>query len=72
MQITYRWHPATWRLLNVGVDAGNHLISPDGKTLLFVGTPGPGGGQQNLYTFSLDEFAREAHGSAPAYFYAGR
>ena len=60
VQITFDGIRQRLRLLNVGVDAGNHLISPDGKTLLFIGTPGPGGGQQNLYTFSLDEFAREA------------
>lgn len=51
------------RLLPIGMDAGAHTISPDGKTLLFIGSPGGGaapGAQQNLYTFSLDEFAREA------------
>jgi Tol biopolymer transport system component/C-terminal processing protease CtpA/Prc len=50
------------RLLGIGMDAGAHTISPDGKTLLFVGSPGGGGagGQQNLYTFSLEEGGREA------------
>jgi Tol biopolymer transport system component/C-terminal processing protease CtpA/Prc len=50
------------RLLNLGLDAGSATISPDGKTLLFVassGTAGGPGAQSNLYTYSLDEFARE-------------
>ncbi len=33
------------------------MISPDGKILLFLASSG--GGQQNLYTYSLDELARE-------------
>lgn len=44
-------------LLPVGVDAGSPVISPDGKTLLF--TAATGVGQPNLYTYSLDELARE-------------
>jgi tricorn protease len=44
-------------LLNLGIDAASQVISPDGKTLLF--TAASGGGQQNLYTYSLDELARE-------------
>jgi Tol biopolymer transport system component len=50
------------RLLNLGLDAGSATISPDGKTLLFVassGTAGGPGAQSNLYTYSLDDFARE-------------
>lgn len=41
-------------LLPVGVDVDFETISPDGKTALIIATAG---GQQNLYTYSLDEFA---------------
>ena len=44
-------------LLGLGIDAGSQVISPDGKTLLFTASSGVG--QQNLYTYSLDELARE-------------
>jgi len=44
-------------LLGLGIDAGSQVISPDGKTLLF--TAATGVGQQNLYTYSLDELARD-------------
>lgn len=43
-------------LLPVGVDVDDHTISKDGKTLLLIATVA---GQQNLYTYSLDELARE-------------
>ncbi|MBC8155873.1 MAG: PDZ domain-containing protein, partial [Bacteroidetes bacterium] len=43
-------------LLPVGVDVDDHVISKDGKTLLLIATVA---GQQNLYTYSLDELARE-------------
>lgn len=43
-------------LLPVGVDVDAHSISKDGKTLLLVATVA---GQQNLYTYSLDELGRE-------------
>jgi len=43
-------------LLPVGVDVDEQLISRDGKFLLMIGTLA---GQRNLYTFSLDEMARE-------------
>jgi len=43
-------------LLPVGIDAGAQRLSPDGKTLLVVGRAA---GQQNLYTFSIDELSRE-------------
>jgi Tol biopolymer transport system component/C-terminal processing protease CtpA/Prc len=43
-------------LLPTGVDASLQDISPDGKTLLLVARAG---GQQNIYTFSIDELARE-------------
>jgi tricorn protease len=43
-------------LLPTGVDAGSQVISPDGKTLLLNARAA---GQQNLYTFSIDELSRE-------------
>ena len=43
-------------VLPVGVDVDDHVISKDGKTLLLIATVA---GQQNLYTYSLDELARE-------------
>ncbi len=43
-------------ILPLGLDAEAPMISPDGKTLLF---PARVGGQINLFTYSLDELARE-------------
>ncbi len=43
-------------LLPVGVDVDAHSISKDGKTLLLIATVA---GQQNLYTYSLDELGRD-------------
>lgn len=43
-------------ILPLGIDAGSHIISPDGKTLLFVASAA---GQVNFYTYSLDELSRE-------------
>ena len=43
-------------LLSIGLDAGSQRLSPDGKTLLITGRAA---GQQNLYTFSIDELSRE-------------
>jgi C-terminal processing protease CtpA/Prc len=43
-------------ILPVGVDVTSQVISPDGRTLLLTATAE---GQQNLYTYSLDELARE-------------
>jgi Tol biopolymer transport system component len=43
-------------MLPVGVDVASQSISPDGKTLLLTASAE---GQQNLYTYSLDELARE-------------
>lgn len=43
-------------LLPTGIDAGALRVSPDGKTLLLNGRAA---GQQNLYTFSIDELATE-------------
>ncbi len=45
------------QLIQTGVDAGQASISADGKTLLLTAAAE---GQQNLYTWSLDELAREA------------
>jgi tricorn protease len=44
-------------LLPTGVDAGYETVSPDGKTLLLIASAA---GQQNLFTYSLDEAAPEA------------
>jgi tricorn protease len=44
------------KLVPVGVDVDSQLISPDGKTVLLVASAA---GQQNLYTYSLDELAKE-------------
>ncbi len=44
------------RELPIGLDADALEISPDGKTLLFRSSVA---GQQNLYTYSLDELAKE-------------
>jgi tricorn protease len=43
-------------LLPLGLDAGQEVISPDGKTLLVVAVAA---GQQNIYTYSLDELSRD-------------
>lgn len=43
-------------ILPVGVDVASQTISPDGRTLLVTATVA---GQQNLYTYSLDELSRE-------------
>ncbi len=44
------------RLLPVGVDLNSAVLSPDGKTLLMVASVA---GQNNLYTYSMDELASE-------------
>ena len=43
-------------VLPVGVDVASQAISPDGRWLLLTASAA---GQQNLYIYSLDEFARE-------------
>ena len=43
-------------LLPTGLDVGQAFISPDGKTLVLIAEAA---GQQNLYSWSLDETARE-------------
>ena len=40
----------------VGLDIGQHVISPDGKWVLLTAQAA---GQTNLYTYSLDELSRE-------------
>lgn len=42
--------------LPLGLDTRSPVISPDGKTLLFIADVA---GQENLYTYSLDELAAE-------------
>jgi Tol biopolymer transport system component/C-terminal processing protease CtpA/Prc len=44
------------KLLPVGVDVDSQVISPDGKTVLLTASAAR---QQNLYTYSLDELAKE-------------
>lgn len=44
------------KLVPVGVDVDSQVISPDGKTALLLASAA---GQQNLYTYSLDELAKE-------------
>lgn len=56
VQITFDGIRQRLSLLPVGVDVGYARISPDGKTALLIGVAA---GQQNLYTYSLDELARE-------------
>jgi C-terminal processing protease CtpA/Prc/Tol biopolymer transport system component len=43
-------------LLPLGVDVDSQLLSPDGKTLVVIADAG---GQRNLYSYSLDDLARE-------------
>jgi Tol biopolymer transport system component/C-terminal processing protease CtpA/Prc len=43
-------------LVPLGMDAGPNIMSPDGKTLLFVAAAA---GQINFYTYTLDELSRE-------------
>ncbi len=43
-------------LLPLGLGANSPVISPDGKTLLFTSSVA---GQENLYTYSLDELSKE-------------
>ncbi len=43
-------------LVPAGLDIGEAFISPDGKTLVMIAGAA---GQQNLYSWSLDELARE-------------
>jgi tricorn protease len=43
-------------LIPAGLDIGEAFISPDGKTVVMIGGAA---GQQNLYSWSMDETARE-------------
>ncbi len=56
VQITFEGIRRRTRILPIGLDAGRIRISPDGKTLLFTAAAA---GQLNLYTYSLDELAKE-------------
>ncbi|MDP1889838.1 MAG: S41 family peptidase, partial [Gemmatimonadaceae bacterium] len=42
--------------LNIGVDVGSALLSPDGKSLLVVGGAA---GQTSLWTYNIDEVSRD-------------
>jgi len=44
------------QIINVGVDVGRAIISPDGKTLLLNASVA---NQQNLYTYPYDELSRD-------------
>ncbi|WP_396213802.1 S41 family peptidase [Gemmatimonas sp.] len=44
------------QVLSPGIDIGSVALTPDGKTLIISSA---GGGQPNLYAWSLDELARE-------------
>ncbi len=54
VQIVFEGIRSRLTRLQLGLDANDQAISPDGKTLLFVASTG---GQENLYTYSLDELA---------------
>ncbi|AMW05918.1 S41 family peptidase [Gemmatimonas phototrophica] len=43
-------------VLSPGIEIGSATLTPDGRTLVLTSA---GGGQPNLYTWSLDELARE-------------
>ena len=43
-------------MLPVGVSVNEHVIAPDGKTLVMAASAA---GQTNLYTWSLDELSKE-------------
>ena len=51
-----RHPPARCRCCRPASTPASQRISPDGKTLLLIGRAA---GQQNLYTFSIDELSRE-------------
>lgn len=56
VKITFEGIAQRLSLLPVGLDVQEQVISPDGKTLLLISTVAR---QQNLYTYSLDELAKE-------------
>jgi tricorn protease len=43
-------------LLPVGVDVSEHVLSPDGNTLVIIASAA---GQENIFTYSLDELSKE-------------
>ena len=55
VQITFDDIGSRLDFIPVGVDLGYQVLSPDGKTVLVIGSAA---GQTNLYTYSLDELAR--------------
>jgi Tol biopolymer transport system component len=56
IEITFEGIRRRLSLIPAGVDVRSHTISPDGKWLLVSAAAE---GQQNLYTYSLDELSRE-------------
>jgi C-terminal processing protease CtpA/Prc len=56
VKITFEGIRRRLTFLPLGLDARAQAISPDGKTLLFTADAG---GQENLYTYSLDDLARQ-------------
>ena len=57
VKITFEGIRDRLSLLPVGLTVDSVAISPDGKTAVLVATAA---GQENLYSYSLDELAREA------------
>jgi Tol biopolymer transport system component len=56
VQITFDGIRQRLSLLPVGLDVGEAFVSPDGKTVVMIAGAA---GQQNLYSWSIDETARE-------------
>lgn len=52
------WNGLRQRLnfLPLGIDVNEHAVSPDGNTLVIIGNAA---GQTNIFTYSLDELAKE-------------
>jgi tricorn protease len=56
VKITFEGIRDRLSLLQTGVDLSSFTISPDGKTAVVIASAA---GQQNLYSYSLDELSRE-------------
>ncbi|HWC96444.1 MAG TPA: S41 family peptidase [Candidatus Sulfopaludibacter sp.] len=56
VKITFEGIHDRLSLLSTGVDAGSIVISPDGKTAVLTASAA---GQQNLYSYPLDELSRD-------------
>ncbi len=56
VNITFEGIRQRYHILPIGLDVDGFRISPDGKTLLLAATAA---GQTNLYTYPLDELAKE-------------